>query len=628
MSFDFVPVTIKMLLMKWNFTVRRFLVFFLFIAGSAELSYSQAPNQPTNPAPVHQSGSGSINPSLCATVSDPNGGTLQVRYHGRKKPVNGSEKFTIVILPDTQYYTEEPQGTHDGGNIAMFNAQTTWIANNRAAKNIVYVGHLGDCVQNGDNPPGSVNDVEWQRAIPAITTIESPALTGLPQGIPFGICVGNHDQTPNGSATGTTNYYNQFFGSAHFAGRSYYGGHNGSNNDNHYQLFSASGVDFLVISFEYDQSAGFSAAGGALDWAEALVQTYSNRKVIVMTHYAINENTSFSVQGQAVYNRLRIYPNFSLFIGGHVHTSDGEAQRTDIYNGNTVHTILSDYQGREAGGNGRLRIYEFDPALNKISVKTYSPFTNVYETDADSQFELPFNMLPVIGQVNNVSSGTIPCFGWNNLSFSTEYEWDLELYDGINKTIGPVWRFTTPSGAALPVTLTRFSASKENTKVKLAWTIVNELNNDHFTIERSLDGSGFAAIGDVASRGNSVALQDYVFYDGQPLPGRSFYRLKQIDIDGHFKYSSILSIQFDKSAFLAWPNPVSGSGFINIHLERAIRGELKITVYDMSGREVFSETRNNVQHDLSIKPGLPGGLYTIQLTGDGLNASQKIAVIN
>src|SRR5947207_653031 len=145
-----------MLLMKLNATSRQLSIFFFFYCF-IDSSYSQAPNQPVNPVPANQAGTVSINPNLCATVSDPNGGTLQVRYYGRLVPSNGSEKFTIILLPDTQYYTEEPQGTHDGGNVAMFNAQTTWIADNRLSRNIVYVGQLGDCVQNGDDPPGSNN---------------------------------------------------------------------------------------------------------------------------------------------------------------------------------------------------------------------------------------------------------------------------------------------------------------------------------------------------------------------------------------------------------------------------------------------------------------------------------------
>ncbi|MFI5130903.1 MAG: hypothetical protein ACHQFX_12955 [Chitinophagales bacterium] len=435
----------KMLLIKYK------LFLFTFFTYLSIISCGHAPNEPIGPSPANEKVSNSVNPEVCATVNDPNGGTLRIKYFGRVRTAGNSDKFTIILLPDTQYNTQEPQGNH-GSNIEMFKAQTAWIANNRAAMNIVYVGHLGDCVQNGDNPPGGNKEIEWQRAQTAIAAIEDPALTGLAEGIPYGISVGNHDQTPNGSATGTTTYYNQYFGSSHFYGRTYYGGHYGSDNDNHYQLLSASGVDFLVISLEYDQSAGFIEKG-ILDWAEGLVRRYNNRKVIVMTHYGINEDMTFSRQGYSIYSRLKLYPNFGLFLCGHRHTIDGEARRMDVYDGNTVHTILSDYQGRAGGGNGLLRILEFDPLQSKVSVKTYSPYLNSFETDADSQFDLSFNMLPFLGQVNNVASGSTPCFTWNNLSYNTDYEWNMELYDGQDVTIGPVWRFTTQAAASGPATL-------------------------------------------------------------------------------------------------------------------------------------------------------------------------------
>ncbi|MGK2860629.1 MAG: hypothetical protein ACSLE0_01735, partial [Chitinophagaceae bacterium] len=284
--------------------MRLFLVFFLTYSIIAFTGFCQAPALPINPLPADQSGSVSASPGLCATVSDPDGDALKIKYSGRIKNTSTSKKFTIVMLPDTQFYTEEPQGNH-GGNIAMFTAQTNWIADNRESMNIVYVGQLGDCVQNGDNPPVANKEIEWQRAQTAISVIESPIQTGLPQGIPFGICVGNHEQSPFGDVNGTTTYYNQYYGSSHFAGRSYYGGHYGSNNDNHYQLFSASGIDFLVISLEYDLSSQFTAPGGPLDWAEELVENNPTRKVIVMTHYALHEDASFGPQGQAIYNKLR-----------------------------------------------------------------------------------------------------------------------------------------------------------------------------------------------------------------------------------------------------------------------------------------------------------------------------------
>lgn len=225
------------------------------------------PNAPANPSPANSAYSSPASTTLCATVSDPNNGQLRVRYYGRKKAIT-TGKFTIIMMPDTQNYTFEPQG-RDGAYNTMFKSQTSWIAKNRAAKNIVYVGHLGDCVEHGET-----YQVEWKRVDTAIKTLENPTLTGLTQGIPYGLSTGNHDQTPTGDANGTTTFYNQYFGTSRFSGLSYYGGHFGTNNDNHYELFSAGGFDFLVISPEYNESTSFSAAGGVLDWAENLVKMY------------------------------------------------------------------------------------------------------------------------------------------------------------------------------------------------------------------------------------------------------------------------------------------------------------------------------------------------------------------
>ncbi len=272
------------------------------------------PDAPANPSPANGAYSSPASTTLCTTVSDPENNSLRVRFFGRKK--TAAPKFTIIMLPDTQFYTAQK----NGGNNKMFKSQTSWIANNRALANISYVGQLGDCTDNADS-----YEVEWMRADTAIKTIENASLTGLTEGVPYGVSVGNHDQSPNGDVNGTTTFYNKYFGSTRFSGRSYYGGHFGTNNDNHYQLFGVSGIDFLVISLEYNTTTSFTAAGGALDWAESVVKSYPNRNVIVMSHYVLDINATFSSQGKAIYDRLKIYPNFVLMMGAHETVGGGEA---------------------------------------------------------------------------------------------------------------------------------------------------------------------------------------------------------------------------------------------------------------------------------------------------------------
>ncbi len=343
----------------------------------------------------------------------------------------------------------------NGGSIAIFKRQIKWIVNNRTRRNIVYVGQLGDCVEHGDE-----YEVEWKRSDTAMKPLEDTALTGLAEGIPYGICVGNHDQSPAGSATGTTTFFNKYFGSARFKRRSYYGGYFGTNNDNSYELFSAGNIDFLVISFEYDPSTtNFTRIGGALDWGENLIKNHPNHNVIVLSHYVLKADGSFSVQGRNIYQRFKVYPNFKFISGAHV-VDSAEAMRKDTYNGNTVYTVLSNYQGRENGGNGRLRIYEFDPATNNVSVKTYSPYTSTYETDSNSQFNMNISLVTnsnliatdtfhLISELNDVWSGSSPCVWWNSLEVNANYEWYAEVYDGKNKITGPIWSLVTSHSSSI-----------------------------------------------------------------------------------------------------------------------------------------------------------------------------------
>ncbi len=414
------------------------------------IHFNLPPNLPQDLFPVNYGYSFTTNTNLSITVTDPENDKLRVRFYARKKNLTTTTttgKFTIILLPDTQYYTAEPQGTNGGEN-SMFKSQTAWITKNRALKNIVYVSQLGDCVEHKDN-----YEVEWKRADTAIKKLENQNLTGLPEGIPYGICVGNHDQTPLGDPTGTTKFYNKYFGTARFSGRSYYGGHFGTNNDNSYQLFNAGGIGFLVISLEFNPTTNFNASGGPLDWGENLIKTHPHRKVIVLSHYVLNSDATFSGQGNAIYNRFKVYPNFMLMSGGHVTSASAEAKRMDIYKGNTVYTILANYQARTNGGHGLLRIYEFDPINNNIAVKTYSPYTNKYETDSDSQFNLKVNLTStatntvdsfvLINELNDVPSGANVDVNWSSLEENTSYEWFVELFDGENKTTGPTWSFTT-----------------------------------------------------------------------------------------------------------------------------------------------------------------------------------------
>ena len=299
------------------------------------------------------------------------------------------ENFSIIVLPDTQYYTD----IRHGGTPAHFTAQTQWIADNKDSLNIVFVAHLGDVVQKGNT-----KEIPWMYADYSMSIIEDSLITNLEDGIPYGIAVGNHDQGVGVGSVGEpgeTELYNQYFGENRFLGRSYYGGHYGTKNDQHYVLFSASGYDFIAIFFEYNTDPEESV----LVWADSLLNTYSTRRAIIVSHYIIDAGIqgNWGTQGQAIYEGLNDNPNLFLMLCGHK-SAEGIRQDSTI-NGNIVYTLLSDYQYYPNGGNGFLRIMEFSPINNTIQVKTYSPTLNQYETKGSSQFTLIYDMQLLITPV-------------------------------------------------------------------------------------------------------------------------------------------------------------------------------------------------------------------------------------
>ncbi|MCK7526061.1 MAG: hypothetical protein MZV64_54870 [Ignavibacteriales bacterium] len=102
--------------------------------------------------------------------------------------------------------------------------------------------------------------------------------------------------------------------------------------------------------------------------------------------------------------------------------------------------------------------------------------------------------------------------------------------------------FVDPS--VIPVELESFTASVSDKQINLNWITATELNNSGFEIEKSTDNFIWNKIGFVNGKGTTTDKSYYSFNDNNPIDGKSYYRLKQIDYDGTFTYSSIVAINF------------------------------------------------------------------------------------
>jgi len=352
---------------------------------------------------------------LSVSVSDPDPEPLRVTFYGRVLDGTEPAPFRVVALPDTQYYSAKwPQ---------TFAAQTQWIVANRQPLNIVYVAHLGDIVDSASQP------TQWANADAALSLLD--LLTDLP----YGLAVGNHDQSPNGDPRGT-GAFNARFPYTRYAQRPWYGGHYGTDNDNHYVFFEGGGVQWLALHLEY----GASADSHVLRWAGDVLRLHPDRPAVVVTHSLIGTGQpgAWNPQGAAVYETLRVHPNLVLMLCGHV---SGEGRRADMYEGRTVHTLLADYQSRANGGEGWLRVLEFVPGENRVRVQTYSPTLDRYETDADSQFVLDLPMrtgdFAALGTVAVDAGAGQAAIEWSGLGLGRRYAWFAVVCDQWRTVTGP-----------------------------------------------------------------------------------------------------------------------------------------------------------------------------------------------
>lgn len=119
--------------------------------------------------------------------------------------------------------------------------------------------------------------------------------------------------------------------------------------------------------------------------------------------------------------------------------------------------------------------------------------------------------------------------------------------------------FAAASGT-LPVNFSFFTAQPQGGNVFLKWTTASESGSGHFEVERSVDGSSFSTVATLPAQGNSNSVVAYGSTDHSPLAGTSYYRIREVDIDGHAIYSKIVSVTiFTGQRINLYPNPATSS---------------------------------------------------------------------
>ncbi|GGL06018.1 hypothetical protein Sme01_55990 [Sphaerisporangium melleum] len=391
-----------------------------------------------------------------------------------------SYDFSIVHYTDTQYLSEGAveQETEQERAVweSAYGKVVDWIKANKDARKISYVAHTGDIIENNIRKPA---DEAMQRQVAGEFELSSKLQRGLDEArIPNGVIAGNHDNQ-SGTEDGPGAIYNKYYGPSRYQDASkgwrhaeYGGPWKEGDNQNHYDLFSAGGLDFVVVGLSY------GVTRDEAEWADSVFKKFPDRNGILLSHDYLVPSTNpdgrgagFSApDGSMLYKTVvEKNPNVFLILAGHEHGVGTNVKPKVGQVGKGVVELLADYQFYTVSADrlGLTQIGGYDPADQlqfgasffrllqfnvkraELSVDTYSPLLNDFgaaEFDPLHRYDgrednmvLPVDLTSrstsfrtdslalykptrVIGK-STVASGQVASVTWDRLKDDTVYAW-------------------------------------------------------------------------------------------------------------------------------------------------------------------------------------------------------------
>jgi len=291
--------------------------------------------------------------------------------------------YTIAFLPDTQSYVKYKE--------EVMTSQIDWLINNKISKNLKFVGHIGDLVQ------------DWTESTSQWSFVQSGMTRFINSGISYSVLPGNHDYN---ELTRDSAMFNSYFPLSTFESMSTYGGSYDTNSDNTYHIVNINGHDLLILSLE------FGPRSNIVTWANNILSTYSTINSIIIVHsylrydgellahsdnhapsngYGLGSGPPDVNDGTDLWTNL-VYPNNNVkfVICGHDGTvTVGSGFRDSTHSDNShVYQIMGNWQ-YFSNYPGYLLLLSF--GSNSVSFRTYSPYLGIYKTDSESQGDFSWN---------------------------------------------------------------------------------------------------------------------------------------------------------------------------------------------------------------------------------------------
>lgn len=213
-----------------------------------------------------------------------------------------------------------------------------------------------------------------------------------------------------------------------------------------------------------------------------------------------------------------------------------------------------------------------------------------------------------------------------NIGFNGEVPWSDN--NDLNSTLTGHFKVLLPT----PINLGAFSANvKDCSGVEVNWTTYSETNVDRIEVEKSYDGKIYETISAQKSKGNATKKSNYSVMDRTPLkPGKVYYRLKTIDLDGSISYSRIVPVTVNcdgKNDMTIYPNPTYGPA--SVHFSGFKPGsKLKVALLNAQGQVLKTLTMDADERNNLDLTDYPGGVYFLKVLDDHNTLRAKIIKVN
>ena len=236
------------------------------------------------------------------------------------------------------------------------------------------------------------------------------------------------------------------------------------------------------------------------------------------------------------------------------------------------------------------------------------------KTDDNSELTINASCASITDKLENLSDAGIigtGCINYTGSSSNFTNTGSDGIFTCFSSTLSDC---TLDGGPPLPIELASFSAQPIESAISITWSTASEVNNEMFYIERSRDLENWETVGTVPGAGNSSTLLNYSLKDLHPLPGQSYYRLMQKDLDQTTSFSQVESVYFSSDFNLPikiYPNPTQGQLTVEI-----ADIQTNIRLFNLMGQEVTTSVviQRNGSNQLMLDLGdVPKGVYSLRL---------------